>query len=291
MFKDQLEIKIQYIETALNELFLDDQSSPYYKLLCESMRYSLMSGGKRLRPVILVEVAEILGGNKEIATHLACALEMIHTYSLIHDDLPAMDDDAMRRGKASNHIAFGEDIGILAGDGLLNGAYELMFNKVLKNALTQENLMACSTVSNAAGSKGMILGQVADIKATSRTRETLDYINRNKTGALLNAAFVAGGYIAETDKIETLTLIGDNLGKAFQIQDDVLDVIGDEMLLGKPIGSDDKNNKDTYVTLLGVEGAKVAYNKCYEICIKELETIPNSEFLINLIRYLMNRTH
>jgi geranylgeranyl diphosphate synthase type II len=290
-FKEQLNNKIERVENALATVYEESTGEIYQNLINESMRYSLLSGGKRLRPLILVEVAEILGGDMNTALNLACALEMIHTYSLIHDDLPAMDDDDIRRGKASNHVKYGEDIGILAGDGLLNGAYELMFRKVLMKVPTRENVMACGAIANAAGSKGMILGQVADIKAEDRSRETLDYINKNKTGALLTAAFVAGGYIAHSDKIETLSKIGDSLGKAFQIQDDVLDVIGDELLLGKPIGSDQKNDKATYVSLLGIERAKEAYMNCYASCIEELSQIPNSEFLMELVRYLMNRTH
>lgn len=290
-FKDDLTSRINYVNGYLETVFQDDLAGDYYDLIRQSMEYSLLNGGKRLRPILLLEVATILNANLEVAKNLACALEMIHTYSLIHDDLPAMDDDDIRRGKPSNHVAFGEDIGILAGDGLLNGAYELMFNKVLCKTPKLEYAMACATIANAAGAKGMILGQVADIKMRHRTAQSLDYINQYKTGALLEAAFVAGGYIAEYEDIEKLKVIGQNLGKGFQIQDDVLDVIGNEKTLGKPIGSDQKNNKKTYVDLLGVEGAIKAYSTCYNKCIEELQTISDSEFLINLIHYLIERTY
>lgn len=290
-FKEELQKRIEIMNTGLNRYFKSDDSCAYQSLIDASMRYSLLNGGKRIRPIILLEVTSILGGNKEEGLALASALEMIHTYSLIHDDLPAMDDDDIRRGKPSNHIAYGEDIGILAGDGLLNGAYEIMFNEVLSKNPTPNKIQACSTLAAAAGSKGMILGQVADIKMKERSTAALDYINKHKTGALLEAAFVAGGYLSATDQIEQLRKIGQNLGKGFQIQDDVLDVIGDEELLGKPVGSDQKNEKATYVDFLGVEGATKAFETCYDICIEELKTIPNSDFLIELVRYLLSRTH
>lgn len=290
-FKEELQKRIDRVNTALTHYFKDDRGCAYQSLIDGSMSYSLLNGGKRIRPIILVEVASILGGNKEEGLALASALEMIHTYSLIHDDLPAMDDDDIRRGKPSNHIAFGEDIGILAGDGLLNGAYEVMLSEVLIKDPRPNKVKACLTIAQAAGAKGMILGQVADIKMNERSTDGLDYINKHKTGALLEAAFVAGGYLSSTDKIEQLRKIGQNLGKGFQIQDDVLDVIGDERLLGKPIGSDKKNEKATYVDFLGIEGATNAFKTCYDICIEELKTIPNSDFLIALIRYLLSRTH
>ena len=290
-FKSDLDLRIESVNQHLETLFSVDGEGDHYRLIKESMEYSLLNGGKRLRPVLLIEVARILNGDGEVSISLGCALEMIHTYSLIHDDLPAMDDDDIRRGKPSNHVRFGEDIGILAGDGLLNGAYELMFKKVLCGHPNSNYIKACSTIADAAGSKGMILGQVADIKTEVRTRESLDYINKYKTGALLEAAFVAGGYIANYNNIDQLKHIGQNLGKGFQIQDDVLDVVGNEASLGKPIGSDQKNDKKTYVDLLGIEGAILAYKECYNNCIMELETIPNSEFLICLIRYLVGRTH
>lgn len=290
-FKEELQKRIEIMNTGLTHHFKSNDSCAYQSLIDESMRYSLLNGGKRIRPIILLEVASILGGNREEGLALACSLEMIHTYSLIHDDLPAMDDDDIRRGKPSNHIAFGEDIGILAGDGLLNGAYEIMFSEVLSKDATPNKIQACLTLAHAAGSKGMILGQVADIKMKERSTAGLDYINKYKTGALIEAAFVAGGYLSGTDQIEQLRRIGQNLGKGFQIQDDVLDVIGDEETLGKPIGSDQKNDKATYVDFLGIEGATKAFETCYDICIEELKTIPNSDFLIELVRYLLSRTH
>lgn len=289
IFKEAFHQRIGDVNQALENCFLNNNACEHQRMINEAMRYTLLSGGKRIRPVILVEVARILSADKEEALSMGCALEMIHSYSLVHDDLPAMDDDAIRRGKASNHIEFGEDIGILAGDGLLNAAYEIMFNTVLMVNPTPWKVKACQTVATAAGSKGMILGQVADIKTEERNITSLDYVNKHKTGALIEAAFVAAGYLSNSDQIERLSRIGQNLGKGFQIQDDVLDVIGDEETLGKPIGSDQKNDKQTYVDLLGIEGAKDAYNKCYNTCIEELNHIPNSEFLIELIHYLKNR--
>lgn len=242
-FKEQFQQRIEMVNRALKKAYVDTSNCTFQHLIDESMRYSLLNAGKRIRPVILMEVSRILGASDQDSTALACSLEMIHTYSLIHDDLPAMDDDDMRRGKLSNHKKYGEDIGILAGDGLLNGAYEWMFNNVLSVEPTIWKVRACQTIANAAGSRGMILGQVADIKMTERSIETLDYINKHKTGALIEAAFVAGGYLGQSDEIERLRRIGHNLGKGFQIQDDVLDVVGDEKLLGKPIGSDKKMTK------------------------------------------------
>ncbi len=288
-FNEEFDLRLDKINHALEKLFESDDACPYQALINASMRYTLLNGGKRIRPIILVEVVSILSGDDKEAISLGCALEMIHSYSLIHDDLPAMDNDDIRRGKPSNHVTFGEDIGILAGDGLLNGAYELMFNHILTNEATPWKVKACQTIAKAAGSQGMILGQVADIKMDNHDMTSLDYINKNKTGALIEAAFVAGGYLSNSEEIERLSIIGQNLGKAFQIQDDVLDVIGDETILGKPIGSDQKNEKLTYVDLLGIKDAKAEYNKCYDTCIEELNKIPNSDFLIQLIHYLKNR--
>lgn len=289
IFKEAFHQRIEEINSALNDQFDDTTTCKHQAMINKAMRYTLLNGGKRIRPIILVEVVSIFFGNKKDALSLGCALEMIHSYSLIHDDLPAMDDDDIRRGKPSNHVTFGEDIGILAGDGLLNGAYEIMFNNVLINEATSWKVKACQKIATAAGSRGMILGQVADIKMQERSIATLDYVNMHKTGALIEAAFVAGGYLSNSDEIERLSLIGQNLGKGFQIQDDVLDVVGDEETLGKPIGSDQKNDKQTYVDLLGIEGAITTYNECYNTCIEELKEIPNSEFLIGLIHYLKNR--
>ncbi len=230
--------------------------------LKEAMEYSLFAGGKRLRPIFLLEFAKAFGENVENCIPLSCAIEMIHTYSLVHDDLPAMDNDDYRRGKLTNHKVYGEDMAILAGDALLNYAFEIMINASL-NVSGQEQmqyLKAVKEITSAAGPSGMIAGQVADIANCNEggKRETLDFINTYKTGALLKASILAGPIAQGTsqDIIEELSMYSEKIGEAFQIVDDILDVIGDQQKIGKQIHSDEKNNKKTYVGIYGIEKSK-----------------------------------
>lgn len=238
--------------------------------LKEAMEYSLFAGGKRLRPIFLLEFSKSFGENIEKCIPLACAIEMIHTYSLVHDDLPAMDDDDYRRGKLTNHKVYGEDMAILAGDSLLSYAFEIMIHASLRlSGQEQINyLKAVKEIVGAAGPSGMITGQVADIfnGNESPNKETLDFINTYKTGALLRASILAGPIAqgASQDVIDELSEYSEKIGQAFQIIDDILDVIGEVEKIGKKIRSDEKNNKKTYVDLYGIEKSKEIVDQLIE---------------------------
>lgn len=232
----------------------------------EAMKYSLSAGGKRVRPVLLLAACRLAGGKEEDALPFACAIEFIHTYSLIHDDLPAMDDDDMRRGKPTNHVVFGEACAVLAGDALLNRAFEVMFETLL-NAEEEKRtgyIRAAECISAASGYRGMVGGQIADIEgenSENRSMELLKFIHRKKTGALIRSAVSAGAYIGGADEklISDLSELGELMGLEFQIADDILDVCGDSSELGKPVGSDDKNGKLTYPSCVGMERTKEIY--------------------------------
>lgn len=228
--------------------------------ILEAMRYSLMAGGKRLRPVLVIAAAELFGGPAERVMPAACAMEMIHTYSLIHDDLPCMDDDDLRRGRPTNHKVFGEAMATLAGDGLLTLAFELLSLQAQVTGVTAgQALRAVGEIARAAGAAGMVGGQVEDLAWEGRhaTAETLRQIHRLKTGALFRASLRTGAILAgalDAD-LERLDAYADHFGLAFQIQDDVLDVIGDVALTGKGVGRDSKLEKSTYVSHFGLDGA------------------------------------
>lgn len=228
--------------------------------LAESMAYSVQAGGKRIRPlIVLTTIASFREKIDTNAYRVAAALEMIHTYSLIHDDLPAMDNDDLRRGKPTNHKVFGEALAILAGDGLLTGAFQLLSETSLK---PEKQILLIQLLAQASGSEGMVAGQAGDIAAEKKqvSLEKLMSIHHSKTGALLTYAFVAGGILAnQTDYVNgQLKKLGQHVGLAFQIRDDLLDVVGSTELLGKNVGQDAKLQKSTYPSLLGVSGAKNA---------------------------------
>ena len=226
----------------------------------ESMKYSLTAGGKRLRPVLLLAACEFAGGDINNAIPYACAIEYIHTYSLIHDDMPEMDNDDLRRGVPTNHKVFGEAMALLAGDGLLSTAFEVMHRDELlyldEDIRLKRRIRAAYEISKYAGCRGMVAGQVADIEAEGKqcSREMLDYIHINKTAALIMASVRAGAQLGGADDkmLESLTNYAENLGLAFQIVDDILDVVGDEATLGKKTGVDLENNKSTYPALYGL---------------------------------------
>lgn len=221
----------------------------------EAMYYSLKAGGKRIRPLIVLQVIRAYGHDYRKYIDIACALEMIHTYSLIHDDLPGMDNDDLRRGKPTCHKQFGEATAILAGDGLLNEAVNIILQTDLNDSL-KLSLVSCLYTSS--GINGMILGQEYDIENEEKklSKETLDKIHHYKTGKLLSCAFQMGALIASPNDLEILKQIGYKIGLAFQIQDDILDVTSDTKTLGKNTGSDEANHKETYVTLLGIENSQ-----------------------------------
>ena len=233
-------------------------NNQYLNTIVNAMNYSLLSNGKRIRPILAMSVCEMFGDLDTQSVKFFTSIEMIHTYSLIHDDLPSMDNDDLRRGKPTLHIKFGEDIAILAGDALLNFAFENMIDISLNSSEKKKTnyLSAMKVISNASGYKGMILGQVADIKSDGdiATKDSLDFINLNKTGELIKASMIAGAILgnATSAQIDIIEKIAVNIGLAFQIVDDILDIEGNEKDLGKPIGSDSTNNKVTYPNLIGI---------------------------------------
>lgn len=266
--------------------------------LYEAMKYSLKANGKMLRPVLLLAACNFAGGDEKQALPYACAIEYIHTYSLVHDDLPAMDNDDLRRGIPTNHKVFGEAIAILAGDGLLSSAFEAMNKDMLLYFDNMENLKrrvkATYEISKGAGCKGMIAGQVADIEAEGKqcSKEMLDYIHINKTAALISSAVKAGAHLGGADKemLERLDEYAECLGLAFQIADDILDIEGDEVSMGKKSGGDKKQNKSTYPVLYGLESSKLRVKELTANAITAMEPYyDNAEFFVTLAEELSVR--
>ncbi|MEG2669680.1 MAG: polyprenyl synthetase family protein [Oscillospiraceae bacterium] len=269
------------------------------KSVFEAMRYSLLAGGKRIRPILTIAVAEMRGGDFIDALKVGCSLECVHTYSLIHDDLPCMDNDDLRRGKPTCHKVFEENIALLAGDGLLNLAFEILSKSDEFKTLDSERLLKIiRMISNYSGCMGMIGGQVVDLESENKKTITLDelkYMHERKTGALIKAAVVAGAMVCdefEENSIEYSKIIefSSKLGLAFKIKDDILDCIGDEKVLGKPIGSDVASEKNTFVTILGIDEANKRLEKLTSEAISALEYFgEKAEFLISLAEYLLKR--
>ncbi len=289
---DVLNEKINIINEELSK-YLPKTENPQ-KNIYDAMGYSLFAGGKRLRPVIMLLVCDMLGGKTEEVLPFACAMEMIHTYSLIHDDLPSMDNDDLRRGKPTNHKVFGEAMAILAGDALLNKAFEIVSSKTYKNP--KNALRAISILSNSSGTEGMIGGQVIDIESENKSisSDELLYLHSLKTGAIIRSSGVIGAVMsnAKDEEINAIDNFCYNLGIAFQIQDDLLDVLGNSELLGKNTGSDEENQKTTFITLFGVEKAKNAVNDYTEKAISSLDIFGGKEnTLKELANYLINRNY
>ncbi|MCL1809839.1 MAG: polyprenyl synthetase family protein [Clostridiales bacterium] len=264
----------------------------------EAMKYSLSAGGKRLRPALLLGACEFCGGDIRGALPYACAIEYIHTYSLIHDDLPAMDNDVLRRGMPTNHIVFGDAIAILAGDGLLSSAFEAMSKDLLlyfdDMANLKKRVRALYEIAKGSGCRGMIAGQIADVEAEGKqcSREMLDYIHCNKTGALITAAVKAGAHIggAGGDMLMNLTDYAENLGLAFQIADDILDVCGDENEMGKKPGADCERNKSTYPGLYGLDESRKRVSELTSTALKVLSPYyDNAEFFTSVATELATR--
>lgn len=264
---------VELTEKALKD-FLPN-SDCREKVLIDSMNYSLEAGGKRVRPRLVFEFNALCKGKEEAAVPFACAVEMIHTYSLIHDDLPCMDDDDLRRGKPSNHKVFGEDIALLAGDALLTLAFEaLSSEEAVKLAGEKACCTAVNTLAKYAGATGMVGGQVIDLisENTNAPIEVLREMDSKKTACLIKAACELGCISAgaDSDKIKAASLYGESIGIAFQIQDDILDAISSVEELGKPIGSDNENGKSTYVSLLGIEKCKELVDELTQAAIDSL---------------------
>lgn len=255
----------------------------------EAMLYSLQAGGKRIRPFIVLQVIRAYNQNYHDYIDIACALEMIHTYSLIHDDLPGMDNDDLRRGKPTCHKQFGEATAILAGDGLLNEA----LNIIVKTSLASDLKIALiSCLYQASGISGMIYGQELDIENENKklSIDKLNTIHHYKTGKLLSCAFQLGGLIASPQDVKVLKEIGYKVGLAFQIQDDILDVISDSKTLGKPVGSDASNHKETYTTLIGVEASQKEVDKLFKEAIELVYSLSiNHGLIIEIIELLWKR--
>ena len=286
-FRTELEAYVKEIDAAL-EGYLKPADNPQKKIY-EAMAYSVFAGGKRLRPVLLLEACRICGGNTAEAMPFACAMEMIHTYSLIHDDLPAMDNDDLRRGRPTSHIKFGEAMAILAGDALLNKAFETMAGSTSSNALR-----AIAVIADSSGTEGMIGGQIVDIDSEGKEIDidTLRYLHSLKTGAIIRSSCVAGAILGGGDEevIKAMDKFAINLGIAFQIRDDILDVTGTEAELGKPIGSDMEQGKNTYVSLLGLEKSEELVAEYSAMAKAALEPFGNkAEFLLALTDYLVDR--
>jgi geranylgeranyl diphosphate synthase type II len=268
--------------------------------LGESMRYSLNAGGKRIRPVLLLAACELAGGDTKVALPYAAAIEFIHTYSLIHDDLPAMDNDDLRRGQPTNHKVYGYAMAILAGDGLLSSAFEIMnFNLLLyldNDSELKRRIRAMYEIAKGAGVRGMVGGQVADIEAEDKSVSAgvLDYIHINKTAALIRAAILAGAYIGGADPglIERLTTYGENLGLAFQILDDILDVTSTKEELGKEVGHDSEMFKVTYISQHGMEASRKRLEELTNAAIHAIASYGerNTEFFVDMARALATRT-
>ncbi len=289
--KAELKERMEEIDRHLDRLL--PKETEYPDIIFKAMRYSVFAGGKRLRPILVLETCKMLGGDVQEAMDYACALEMIHTYSLIHDDLPALDNDNFRRGRLTNHRAFGENIAILAGDALLSHAFEVMANAAVRgNSL--RGMKAMQAISHGAGIWGMVAGQVVDVINDGKKVDgpTLDFIHKKKTAALIEGAFLAGAHLGGADEgaLEILQSAAEKIGLAFQIQDDILDVTGTMEELGKPIHSDERNEKNTYVSLYGLEASEDAVQRLSEEAVALLEQFgARSAFLVALTNTLIKR--
>ena len=292
-FQRQMKEKVEDIEKMLQE-YLPKQKG-YQSVIMEAMGYSLMAGGKRLRPMLMMETYRLFQGSCKAIRPFMAAIEMIHTYSLVHDDLPALDNDDYRRGRKTTHIVYGEDMGILAGDALLNYAFETAFRAFVTDP--QDSLLigrALGVLGKKAGIYGMIGGQVIDVKETGHvvSKEVLDTIYVLKTSALIEASMMIGAIFggASEEEVKNVEKIARYVGLAFQIQDDILDVTSTEEVLGKPIHSDEKNEKTTYVSLMGIEGAKKTVEEYSASAIDLLHQLSGkNEYLEQLLLELIHR--
>jgi len=300
-FESEIKIRTREAEEIVLKYMPDAESAGEQEgivrqgIIMDAMNYSIRSGGKRLRPMLMLETYRMFGGRSAVVEPFMAAIEMIHTYSLIHDDLPAMDDDDYRRGRKTTHVVYGEAMGILAGDALLNYAFETAAGAFSYQEELPLSVRAMQILAHKSGIFGMLGGQVVDVQnegGGSVAGEILDFIYRLKTGALLEAAMTIGAVLAGASDGH-VAAIGDvaaKTGMAFQIQDDILDVTGTAEELGKPVGSDEKNGKVTYVTLYGLEKARECAARLTEEAVAVLDSLPvKNEFLHALLLYLMER--
>ena len=294
-FMEELQQKVEHINNML-EKFLPAEEGQQ-RIIFEAMNYSVRAGGKRLRPILMEETYHMFGGSSAVIEPFMAAIEMIHTYSLVHDDLPAMDNDEYRRGKKTTHAVYGEAMGILAGDALLNLAYETAAKAFDMEVADTRVARAFAVLAKKAGVYGMVGGQVVDVESEksddcSITREKLDFIYRLKTGALIESSMMIGAILAgaSSDEVSRVEQIAAKLGLAFQIQDDVLDVTSTLEVLGKPVGSDEKNNKATYVTFEGLDKAVSDVERISKEAEEQLDDLGYDDaFLKELFEYLIHR--
>ncbi len=293
--KGYLKERTQLIESALDRYLPSATTLP--TTLHGAMRYSVFAGGKRIRPILMLAACEAVGGEIKNVLPAACAIEMIHSYSLIHDDLPAMDDDDLRRGNPTNHKVYGEATAILAGDGLLTEAFILLSNPAIRGTATVEQY--CEVIhllAKGAGSRGMVGGQVVDMEAEEKPVDlpTLEYIHTHKTGALILAAIEVGALLggATTEQRLALCRFGEAAGLAFQVVDDILDIVADEDQLGKDIGSDQQRGKATYPALLGLSGARERADELHTRALDSLSKLGDAARpLREIASYIVNRSH
>ena len=284
-FKDRYEVYLQYFNKGLDDYLNGLKADNYCKTITDAVEYAVKNGGKRVRPVLCLSVADILGVDKNVALKFALAVEFIHSYSLVHDDLPAMDNDDYRRGKPSTHIKFGEAVGILCGDALLNLAMEIIFS----DGLSEREVKAAKFLFNCSGIYGMIAGQVFDIESEDGenvNEEHLYKISENKTAKLITAPIVIPAILSDKYVIE-LKELGKNLGILFQITDDIFDATGDIKVIGKTPHKD--GNKITAVKVFGIDGAKEKAEVFYQKCKNIISKIPDGEFLSDFIDYIYSR--
>lgn len=291
-FQTELTGRLTEIEAMIKQYLPVEEG--YQKTILEAMNYSILAGGKRLRPMLMIETYRLFGGKAKIIEPFAAAIEMIHTYSLVHDDLPAIDNDDYRRGKKTTHTVYGEAMGILTGDALLNFAYETAAKAFSMEADGADVGRAFQVLTGKAGIYGMVGGQVADVESEGEavSMDRLSFIYRLKTGALIEAAMVTGAVLAgaSVSEQQLIEQVAADIGMAFQIQDDILDVTSTLEVLGKPIGSDQKNQKATYVTLMGMDKAKEKAKELFAEAMDRLESLSvKNPFLSELLRALVRR--
>ena len=291
-FQDELKRRTDEIEEMFRSFLPAEEG--FARTMAQAMNYSMLAGGKRLRPMLIQETYRLFGGTEKVAEPFMAGMEMIHTHSLIHDDLPALDNDDYRRGRLTTHKVYGEAMGVLSGVALLNYAYETMLQAFSLTEDQDRVICALKVMAEKTGIHGMLGGQSVDVENDGKPleKEMLDYIYRNKTSALIEASMMTGAILAGADEQQVAVVeeAAGNIGLAFQIQDDILDVTSTDEELGKPVHSDEKNNKVTYVTLFGIEEASRQVELLSEKAIKLLKSMnKNNEFLYLLIEKLINR--
>ncbi len=292
-FKEELVRQAGLVDNALDRYM--PPADRYPAVIHEAMRYSVFAGGKRLRPVLVLASSRAVGGDEKKVLPAACAIELLHTYSLVHDDLPAMDNDDLRRGRLTSHKVYGEAIAVLVGDALLTLAFRLMTELPQTGTLGADGVVRIvAEVAEAAGTAGLIGGQVVDLQSAEKLvdKQTLKYIHTCKTGALYKASVRTGAMLsgAGSEQLQKLTVYAENLGLAFQIKDDILDIEGDEQKLGKPVGSDIKNNKSTYPALYGLSAAKEMARQAADQAVGALNNFGvEADFLRGMVYFVLHR--